>query len=99
MNFYRIADTSDENLAFDVHTPQDPTGLPSFGTVTAGGAVPSSYTDGTWAAAYADGKRQALTPLLPATLALSAGSYDLYLQWTAGSETIIRHVAVVEVYT
>lgn len=98
MNYYRLADTSDENIPFDVYTPADPSGNPSFAAVTVG-TIPSSYTAGTWADAYTDGKRQALTPLLPATLGLTAGIYDLYLTWVVGSETVVRQVATLEVVT
>ena len=88
-----VSSLADVVMQVEVSTPADPTGDPIEFAFTQGGVDASSWTVGAWVGSYADGKAQAISPLLPSsgsTVTLAKGRWRVWVRWTVGSETPVE---------
>ena len=92
---HEVESIADVVMQVEVTTPADPTGDPIEWAFTPAGSTvePSSWTVGAWVGSYADGKVQAISPLLPSagsTVTLAEGRWTVWVRWSVGSETPVE---------
>lgn len=98
-----IESASVESVRVKITTRVDPTGnAVEFSVTTGRRADPGTWVAGTWDTTWnlESGRVEALSPTIGTAgdLAVAADtSYDLWIRWTAGSETPVKRVGSLDV--
>jgi hypothetical protein len=97
-----VESTTNERLTVEVTTRYDPTAANPEFALTTTETEPTAWVAGQWYGLWtqATGRIDARTPAIGASqlLDVTAGTdYDLWMRWTAGNETPVRHVGRIRV--